>query len=223
MPQTMLAALALVMALTYANDVTERRIDFDRDNLRMEVEEMGASVALEMLARIREMPYDDGLKPLEQYKGLDGRLLSGITDDTILGDLATLTASNKRCKNTRGRDPKDLDDWRAWNGDGGDDVERPDRKMGYGNWRDDCMTMNDFNGARTIQIAYPLSGGEVVFDVDIEMTYVVNLDGALVGVATPQLQKQVTVSVSDVWNDGARSGVFLPSPIRISRVFSLEV
>ncbi len=233
MPQTMLATLALVMALMYSNDVSQRRIDFDRNNLKMEVEEMATAVALETLARIRELPYDDGLKPLDQYKGLDGRLLGGVTEATILGDLSALSATNKRCKNVRGRDPKELEVWKLLkktlallddDDDEDDELERPDRKRGYGSWRDDCATMNDFNGARTMQIAYPLSSSEVVFDVDVEMTYVESSGGAMVPVALPQLQKQVTIVViRRVGRRRADGRIPAHTPIRISRVFSLEV
>ncbi len=222
MPQTMLATLALMMALMYSNDVSQRRIDFDRDNLSMEIEEMATSVTLETLARIRELPYDDGLKPLDQYKGPDGRLLPGLSDLTILSDLGLLSESNKRCKSVQGRDPRELDLWNLLKRLGGGG-ERPDAKRGYGNWTNNCPTMNDFNGARTMQVAYPIAGGEVVFNVDVEMTYVESTGGAMVPVSAPRLQKQVTVLIQDVWNDGARTGTFLPQPIRISRVFSLEV
>ncbi len=212
----MLATLALMMALMYSNDVSQRRIDFDRDNLSMEVEEMATAVALETLARIREMPYDGGLKPLEQYKGADGRLLAGLTDQSILSDLAPLVKGGKKCKEKKAKGGKEEKKGKG-NAFGHGKKEAGDT------WSSACATMNDFNGMETALVAYPLAGGEVDFGVEVDITYVESIGGAMVPVTAPKLQKQVTVEVTDVWSGGARTGVFLPTPIRISRVFSLEV
>jgi hypothetical protein len=191
MPQTMLAILALMIALTFSNDATKRRIDFDRSNIRLEYAELGASIALRTIEVVRERPFDANLNAIGWF--VDGEFM---THQSILSSVLTGLMA-KSFPTSAGRGCQVFD------------ASKPP-----------CLDMNAFNAVDPFAMPYVIGSDTLWFSVGIELGYV---DGDGLASSTPEMTKQVAVTVQDFWPDTGRKGVFIPTPIRLSRIVSLQM
>jgi hypothetical protein len=184
--------MALMLSLMFAIDVTERRVAFDRSNIKLEIEEVGAAVALRTMEVVRDRPYDANLIPV---------LGSFIEGDEVANKAALTFWLNvlmaKQMPTSPGR---------------GCHVFDPSFPP--------CPDINAFNKIDPFTVGHPIGTDTLWYEVGIEVRYV-DADGN--PQSNPGLTKEAIVYVQDLWPESGRKGVYLRSPIRLSRIVSLQL
>lgn len=84
----------------------------------------------------------------------------------------------------------------------------------------DCNDISDFNAMKTATLPFVAGTDTLFFKVDVDVIYVESDLSPSPGVS---FRKQVTVRVQDYWPGLNRTGAFIPTPIKLSRVMTLTL
>jgi len=83
---------------------------------------------------------------------------------------------------------------------------------------DTCDDIDDFHAMQTGTVPFQIGANTIKFSVDVEVIYV---DDNAVRVDNRTFNKEVTVTVRDIWPD-SETQPFMLSPVTLSRVFTYE-
>jgi len=88
----------------------------------------------------------------------------------------------------------------------------------FGTGADICDDVDDFHGMQTATVPFQIGVNTINFSVDVEVIYV---DDLAQRVNNPTFNKEITVTVKDVW-PGSGIQPFMPLPVKLSRVLTYE-